>query len=194
MIVKKLLLSKLQINTGQIEGLPSNPRLIKDDRYETLKVSIKDDPEMLAIREIVVIPHGKEYIVVAGNMRTMACKELGWKHVPCKVLDVNTEPKKLRAIATKDNVNFGAWDWELVATEWDIEELGDWGVEAYSWEAKDFDGFFEKKEVEDEGRGTKKLVLEYGEELYEEVLERLGKHGKTPDAAVLSILGLKIAE
>ena len=79
-------LSKLKENNGQIEGLPKNPRIIKDENYKKLLKSIKDNPEMTSLREILVFPHNEEYVVIGGNMRLKALMELGYKEVPCKII------------------------------------------------------------------------------------------------------------
>lgn len=122
-------LSKLEVNKGQIEGLPKNPRLIKDAKFEKLKKSIEDNPEMLGMREVLVYPHGSKYVIIGGNMRFQACKELGFVTVPCKILDKDMTAEQLRAITIKDNVGFGEHDWELLANEWDSVELEEWGLE-----------------------------------------------------------------
>lgn len=122
-------ISKLEVNKGQIEGLPQNPRFIRDTRFEQLKKSIEDAPEMLNLRELIVMPHGKKYVVIGGNMRLRACTDLGYKELPCKVLPADTPPEKLREYAIKDNNGFGQDDWDLLVNEWDEVELGSWGVE-----------------------------------------------------------------
>ena len=122
-------ISKLEVNKGQIEGLPQNPRFIRDTRFEQLKKSIEDAPEMLNLRELIVMPHGKKYVVIGGNMRLRACTDLGYKELPCKVLPADTPPEKLREYAIKDNNGFGQDDWDLLVNEWDDVELGSWGVE-----------------------------------------------------------------
>lgn len=121
-------LSKLEVNKGQIEGLPKNPRLIKDAKFEKLKKSIEDNPEMLGMREVLVYPYGSKFVIIGGNMRFQACKELGFETVPCKVLDKDMTAEQLRAITIKDNVGFGEHDWELLANEWDSVELEEWGL------------------------------------------------------------------
>lgn len=121
--------SKLVTNNGQIEGLPKNPRFIKDERFKKLVKSIKDSPEMLEIRELIVIALGPNFLIICGNMRYRACKELGHEKIPCKVLDPSTTVEKLREYATKDNVAFGENDWDLLANEWEAEELEAWGLE-----------------------------------------------------------------
>ena len=127
---------RLEVNKGQVEGLPKNPRFIRDDRFSALVKSIKDAPEMLRLRELIVVEHGKKYVVIGGNMRLRACKELGMASVPCKVLPADTPVEKLREYAIKDNNGFGqddwdilANDWDILANEWDATELADWGVE-----------------------------------------------------------------
>lgn len=121
--------SKLVPNTGQIEGLPKNPRFIRDEKYSALVRSIQDDPEMLELRELIVYPLRGKYVVIAGNMRLRAIKEIGHEKAPCKVLDEVTPLQKLKAFAVKDNVPFGEHDWDALANEWDAGELADWGLD-----------------------------------------------------------------
>jgi len=122
-------ISLLTENVGQVEGLPRNPRWIKDERYKALKKSIEDAPEFLDARMLLVYPHEGKYVVIAGNMRLKACKELGFKELPCYVFNNDTPVEKLREYAIKDNVEFGNIDWDCLANEWDTKELQDWGVE-----------------------------------------------------------------
>ena len=122
-------ISKIKSNTGQIDGLPKNPRIFKDDKYHKLVNSIKEDPEMLNLRELLVFPLGKEFIVIAGNMRLKACKELGFEELNCKVLDADTPVTKLKAYTIKDNVSFGEHDWDKLAEEWDTQQLQEWGLD-----------------------------------------------------------------
>ena len=122
-------ISKIQPNKGQIEGLPANPRIIKDERYQRLKQSIQEDPEMLELRELLVYPLNNEYIIIGGNMRYEALKELGIEEVPVKIIPKETSAEKLKAITIKDNIAYGQWDFDLVGNEWNIEELNEWGFE-----------------------------------------------------------------
>lgn len=125
-----LKISLLEFNKGQLKGLPKNPRFFRDYRYEAMKKSIKESPEMLELRELIVFPYPEgRYIVVCGNLRLRACKELGYSELPCKILNPKTEMRKLREYATKDNVNFGENDFDVMNNEWDTNELADWGVE-----------------------------------------------------------------
>lgn len=85
---------------------------------------------MLELRELIVYPYPEgRYVVVCGNLRLRACKELGYKDLPCKVLSSETDVKKLREYATKDNVSFGENDADIMSNEWDKAELQVWGVE-----------------------------------------------------------------
>lgn len=86
MQAKTIRLSDLHLNTGQIKDVPKNPRFIKDERYEALKKSIEYDPEMLQLRELVAYDNNGEIVVILGNMRYRAMKELGYKDAPVKVL------------------------------------------------------------------------------------------------------------
>lgn len=127
--IQQVALSKLHLNTGQIEGVPKNPRIIKDERFESLKKSIQDDPEMLELREIIAYDNGGELVIVGGNMRYRALKDLGIKEAPVKILPQETAPEKIRAFIIKDNVAFGQNDWDILANEWEVDELTDWGLE-----------------------------------------------------------------
>jgi hypothetical protein len=128
-------LSKIESNKGQIEGLPKNPRLIRDGKFEILKKSIQDDPEMTALRELLVVEHNGKYVIIGGNMRFRAMQDLGIKEAPCKVIPADTDVEKLKAYTIKDNAGFGEWDWDDLANEWGDEPLSDWGVDV--WEAEE---------------------------------------------------------
>ena len=103
---------------------PNNPRIIKDDKFKKLVQSIKDFPEMLDIRPIVV---NKEGIILGGNMRYKACIEAGIKEPPHVVVDLTEDQQKEFLI--KDNVSGGEWDWDILASEWNVEQLEDWGLD-----------------------------------------------------------------
>ena len=189
---QNIALSKLETNKGQIDGLPKNPRLIKDAKFEKLKKSIEDNPEMLGMREVLVYPHGSKFVIIGGNMRFQACKDLGFTEVPCKVLDKDTTPEQLRAITIKDNVGFGEHDWELLANEWDVVELEEWGLEVPTYLTDsdiNLDDFFEESNQEDKDE-VFKIVLEYTEEDYNSVLEALKKHSGSKEQIIFKLLGL----
>lgn len=113
-------------NIGQVKGLPKNPRFIRDEKYKKLVQSIKDDPEMLELRELIVYDTDDPslgYVVAGGNMRYRAMKELGFKEVPCKVLHTGFPIDKLRRIVLKDNSSFGETDFQLLIDEWSMDEI-----------------------------------------------------------------------
>lgn len=122
-------LADITPNKGQIPGVPKNPRLIRDEKYRKLLQSIKDDPEMLGLREILLYRHEGQNVIIGGNMRYRALKELGYEKAIVKFLPDGMPPEKLRAIVIKDNSGFGEWDFDLLANEWNPADLDDWAVE-----------------------------------------------------------------
>ena len=113
-----------KVKIGEVKNNPSNPRLIKDDKFRKLVKSIQEFPQMLELRPIVV---DENNIVLGGNMRLKACKEAGLKDVFIVKAENLTEEQKQEFIV-KDNVGFGEWDWDALANEFDIEQLEDWGL------------------------------------------------------------------
>jgi DNA modification methylase len=116
-------ISAITTNRAQIEGLPANPRVIRDGNFKKLKQSITERPGFLALREILVFKHGGKYVIIGGNMRYRACKELGYTEVPCKVIPEGTTLEELRAYCLIDNSSYGEWDMEALANEWDAALL-----------------------------------------------------------------------
>jgi DNA modification methylase len=110
---------------GTILPNPTNPRIIKDDKFKKLVKSIQEFPQMLELRPIVV---DGNMVVLGGNMRLKACIAAGLKEVPIIVADQLTDAQKSEFII-KDNVGFGEWDWDLLANQWDVDALEDWGLE-----------------------------------------------------------------
>lgn len=113
------------ISISQIKANPNNPRVIKDDKFAKLVKSINDFPEMLKLRPVVV---NDDMIVLGGNMRLKACKEAGLKQIPI-IKASSLTPEQQREFIIKDNVGFGEWDWELIANEWDAEQVMEWGLD-----------------------------------------------------------------
>ena len=108
-----------------IKQNPNNPRSINKDKFNKLVKSIEEFPRMLELRPIVL---NKDNIVLGGNMRLKACKQIGLSEVPVVYADDLTEEEQ-RQFIIKDNVGFGDWDWELLANEWDVSDLNDWGLD-----------------------------------------------------------------
>jgi DNA modification methylase len=109
---------------SEVKLNPNNPRLIKDDKFKKLVQSVKDFPEMLNIRPIVV---NQDMIILGGNMRYKACREAGLKEIPVIITDLTEEQQ--REFLIKDNTSGGEWDWEVLANEWDNEQLEAWGLD-----------------------------------------------------------------
>ena len=114
-----------KVKISQVKRNTDNPRLIKDNKFHKLVKSIKEFPEMLEIRPIVV---NNDMVVLGGNMRLKACQEAGLKEVHIIKADTLTV-KQQREFIVKDNVGFGEWDWDMIANEWDTEQLDDWGLD-----------------------------------------------------------------
>ena len=107
----------------EIKLNPNNPRVIKDDKFEKLKKSIQDFPQMLELRPLVL---DENNIVLGGNMRLRALQDLGIDDVPIiYAKDLTGDQKKEFTI--KDNLSYGEWDWDTLANEWDMELLDKWG-------------------------------------------------------------------
>jgi len=113
------------VKITQVRPNENNPRFIKDHKFKKLVTSIKEFPEMLKLRPIVV---NSDMVVLGGNMRLKACKEAGLKEVWILKAEELTEAQQ-REFIVKDNVGFGDWDWDLLANEWDTELLEDWGLD-----------------------------------------------------------------
>jgi DNA modification methylase len=123
-------LSKIKLN-------PTNPRIIKDDKFKKLVKSIEDFPEMMAKRPMVCVTDtdGKLY-PLGGNMRLKALQELKYKEIPdtwVMLADEWSEEKR-KEFAIKDNVSFGEFDWDTLANEWNVEEISEWGVDIPNFE------------------------------------------------------------
>lgn len=124
------------IKLSTIKSNPNNPRIIKDSKFKKLVKSIKDFPKMMELRPMVI---NKDNIVLGGNMRLKALKELGYKEVPkewVKRAEDLTEDEQ-RQFIIKDNIGFGEHDWEMLQADWDLSELEDWGLDVPEWEAEE---------------------------------------------------------
>jgi len=122
---------KQQVKLNAIKPNKDNPRLIKDDKFKKLVKSIKEFPEMLKLRPIVV---DEDMMVLGGNMRLKASKEAGLKEVWVEIAEGLTEEQKKEFIV-KDNVGFGEWEWDMLANKWDSVQLAEWGLDV--WQNED---------------------------------------------------------
>jgi DNA modification methylase len=114
----------MRLKPSEIKPNPDNPRFIKDENFKKLVQSLKDFPEMAEVREVVV---NKDHMILGGNMRFKAMQEAGWTEIPVRVVDW-TEDKQKQFII-KDNISGGDWDWDVLANEWDSDQLDAWGLE-----------------------------------------------------------------
>lgn len=149
MEARKIKLTDLEMNIGQIPGVPANPRQWTKDEMERLKKSIGETPELLEARGAIVYPHGGRYIVLGGNMRLSAVQALGWKEMPCIVMPADMPAEKLKEIVVKDNGSFGEWDMDALANEWDDLPLSDWGADVH-WEDTAVAAGFQRTADEDD--------------------------------------------
>lgn len=132
---RRIPLDQLDANTGQIPGLPANPRTWTDAEVRKLAKSMKDTPELAEARGCIVIPHKGRYVILGGNLRREAAQHLKWKDISCAIMPEGTPAAKLKEIVIKDNSSFGQWDTEALRKEWGDVDLSGWGVQA-DWEAK----------------------------------------------------------
>ena len=121
----------MKVKINSIQSNLKNPRIIKDNKFKKLVKSIKEFPEMLELRPIVV---DENNLILGGNMRHKACIEAGLKEVYIKVAKGLTVEQKQEFII-KDNVNFGDWEWDMLANEWKTNVLDDWGLDV--WQNED---------------------------------------------------------
>ena len=164
---KKIAVSKLTMNTGQIEGVPANPRQWTQADLDRLAASIEETPELLDARGAIVVPHKGKFVVLGGNMRLTAAKKLGLAEMPCAVLPEDTPAEKMKEIVIKDNGQFGAYDFDALANEWDDLPLTDWGVPAWKTEEKD-EGEKEQTDLSDKVEYQYKLEITLANETEQE--------------------------
>jgi hypothetical protein len=176
---------KQQVKISKVKGNPSNPRIIKNDKFKKLVKSIQEFPEMLKLRPIVV---DEDFMVLGGNMRLKASKEAGLKEVWIDIAEGLTEEQKKEFIV-KDNVGFGEWEWDILANEWDSVQLAEWGLDV--WQNEDDVDYSEKnKEIDIDALDSDMILkLKYTEDEYSLVREQLSKIASTPEQAVWKLLG-----
>jgi hypothetical protein len=137
--------SKL-VKISAIRPNPENPRTIKNNKFYKLVNSIKQFPQMMELRPVVV---NSNMVVLGGNMRLKACKEAGMVEVPVVVADDLT-PEQQKEFIIKDNVSFGDWDADMLANEWDLNKLLDWGMGATDLAIKEIEEMREEEEDDED--------------------------------------------
>ena len=171
MKIENVKLSDIKLN-------PNNPRLIKDDKFKKLVQSIIDFPEMLKIRPIVV---NEDMIILGGNMRFKACKEL--KHKEVSIIKLSgLSAEKQREFLIKDNVSGGEWDWNLLANEWDEIKLVEWGLDLPNFGVDNMTNNKDYKGLDAESKldkflnsELKRMFLVYDNETFENVINWFNK-------------------
>jgi ParB-like chromosome segregation protein Spo0J len=176
----------VNVPISKLKANPKNPRVIRGDKFDKLKASLQAFPDMLNKRPLIVFTDkdGK-YIVLGGNMRLKAAKELGLTELPVIVADNWTEEQKAEFLV-KDNVNYGDWDHEQLANEWDEIQLTEWGLDLPVFEPLEAQGDTEQAETEQ----THTITLEYTTNDYAAVKRALSKIASTPEQAVWKLLDL----
>jgi ParB-like chromosome segregation protein Spo0J len=146
MEIVRLTTADLVSNTGQIDGVPTNPRQWTKGDVEKIGKSLKDTPELFDMRPCLVYEVGGKYVVLGGNLRLEGAKKNGWKEVPAIIVPHGTSTEKLKEIVIKDNGAFGAWDFDALANEWDDLPLTEWGVPAWNID-EDEEAYTKKIEI-----------------------------------------------
>jgi hypothetical protein len=188
MIVEKVKISDIKTN-------PKNPRLIKDEKFKKLVKSIIEFPQMLELRPIIV---DENNIVLGGNMRLKACKEVGLKEVFIVRANDLTEQQKDEFIV-KDNVGFGEWDWDILANEWDAELLNDWGLDV--WQNDELSNLNQYEGLDAESKldkflnaELKRMFLVYDNDTFENVISWFNKQQQKHELQNHSQVILKLME
>jgi hypothetical protein len=187
MKIEKIALSK-------ITPSPTNPRIIKDDKFNKLVKSIQEFPQMLQIRPIVVDETGT---VLGGNMRYKACKAAGLEEVYIIRAEALTEAQK-KEFVIKDNASFGDWDWEILQNEWDMTELPEWGIDVFELpkeidysilDSLDEEGSDEfDKKLEEKRAVSRALCIPFKKEHYDEAANIVKKAAKNENIDLGGIL------
>ena len=174
---------KKTVKVSELKPNPNNPRIIKDDKFKKLVNSIKEFPEMLEARPVVVNP---DMVVLGGNMRLKALQAAGVKEAPVYV--ATWDEVKQKQFIIKDNVGFGEWDWDMLANDWDNEDLAEWGLDVWQPEEEVDYSILDEEDVDEQlqdmADGVKKAIqIEFEPDHYDEAYE-LVKFWRNQDAYV----------
>lgn len=173
---------------SKIKPNESNPRFIKDDKFEQLCLSIQSFPKMMELRPIIIDEHN---VIQGGNMRYRALKHLGYKDIPDawvkQVKDLSEEEKKEFII--KDNIGYGEWDWDILANDFEASTLSEWGLTIPNWinNTDDLTDFFNDQPKE-ESDTKNKIVLEYTDDDYAAIVDAFSRHNGTREQVVYKLL------
>ena len=173
--IEKLSIKDLRNNVGQLQdlGIPANPRRIDKEAYNKLKTSLFEK-DLNEIKELLVIPHNDTYVVLSGNMRLKAYKELDYKHIKCKVIDPNVDKLTLQKIIIIENTNYGSWDEDILANEWEPELLDAWGYDLPDLDLSEF--YEDDKSLNENAQQLKNnFVLKVSSKDQEEIMSLLNE-------------------
>lgn len=176
-------LSAIEPNRGQIEGLPANPRAIKDARLDQLKANLHRYPDFLEARPIMVTRHEAKYVAIGGNQRLRALREEGAADTAAIIIPEGTPISELRAYAVLDNSQFGSWDFDALSKDWDAEELSGWGIEI-----PDTADAEEALKQATEASGRPSVILTFTAAQFAEVAQGLARYDPDPGKAVLALI------
>lgn len=141
-----------------LQKLDNNPRIIKDEQFEKLCQSIERNPDYFNARPLILSNRTGKLVIIAGNQRFEAAKHLKLKEVPTYLIEGLTEERE-KEIIIRDNVNNGEWDHDVLANEFDIDELDDWGLELIAPFVGNVDNFFE--ETEEKEKEPKTFICQH---------------------------------
>ena len=152
---------------------PRNPRIIRNERFISLKQSLQEFPKMMELRPIII---DKEGYIIGGNMRYRALKELGYTEIPDKWIKRadRMSAKERKKFIVVDNLPYGENDYDILANEWDAGMLRSWGMELPYFDDVDMlsDDNFQSK-----GEATQKsITFTYEKEYYNIILKYLEKN------------------
>ena len=199
-------IAKLEYNDGQLNGVPKNPRYLKENEHDNLKKSLTDSPELLEYKPLMVYQlENGNYITICGNMRLRIANELRleghseFDAIPCFILKAETCIQKIKEYAIKDNVQAGNWDWdELANGDWEVEDLQDWGVECSfltdTEETENLTGKEKTKESDNEVDVNSfedkiEMKLKFTIDEHRFVNEKLREYDDSNEMALLKLLG-----
>ena len=168
-------MNTIKVKIEDVKPNPNNPRIITDDKFKKLVKSIREFPNMLDLRPIVV---NDDMEVLGGNMRLRACKEAGLKEIPIIKAD-NLTPQQQREFIIKDNIGYGDWDWSVLDEQYDDNTLLDWGIELpeFNLDGLDYSVLDEDEEIIEgqlenmKGSIRKAVQIEFEPEHYDEANE-----------------------
>lgn len=183
MEIERLKTESIELNTGQIDGLPSNPRQWTKADRDRLARSLKETPELFDARPLITVRHGDKYVILGGNLRYSAAFHLGYKEMPAFVLPEDMPVEKMREIVLKDNGEFGEWNYSLLSQDWKEYDFAELGIEL-----PEEDAFFEKNKEIMPGDFSENITLKlrYDPEDAARVKEFLGKDRR---GRLLKLLG-----